>query len=262
MNPLFSSLGGVIVKLKGIRLITWYAHPSITPILRVAHLFSDKIVSSVFYAYPYKKDKLVVVGQGIDTDIFHNKNVKRENIILYAGRISRSKDIGTLIKAYKINESFLRDYKIYLLGDVIEMDGSDYIGELKQLIESLSLKNKVIFKPAISRGDLPNFYSISKLFVNLTPAGFGDKVAWEAMACETPTLVANPGMIETLGKYGTTCFFEYQNANLLALRMLEILEMSDTDSLKMGLYLRNRVKQLHSLESLPIKIMEQLCLSQ
>jgi len=258
MNQLFSALGGLPIRILGKRLVTWYAHPSLTLSLKAAHIFSNKMVASVYDAYPYKKDKLVVVGQGIDTDIFHNKNEKRENIILYAGRISRSKDIGTLLKAYKINESFLSDYKIYLLGDIIEMDGSDYVGELKQLIESLNLINKVIFKPSISRGLLPNVYSISKLFVNLTPAGFGDKVAFEAMACETPILVANPGMIETLGKYGESCFFEYQNANLLAVRMLEILEMSDTDSSNMGLYLRNRVKQLHNLESLPIKIMTHL----
>lgn len=255
MNQLFSALGGFVLKVRGVSLITWYAHPSVTISLKIAHFFSTKMVASVFEAYPYNKDKLVVIGQGIDTDIFENKTENKENIILYTGRISRSKDIDTLIKAFKINETYLSGYKIHLIGNVIEMDGSDYISELKYLIKSLNLEDKVIFKAAVLRNLLPNVYSHSKLFINLTPAGFGDKVAWEAMACETPTLVANPGMKETLGEYENLCLFEYKNENDLAIKMLQILQMSDKERNQMGLYLRNQVIKLHSLEALPHKVL-------
>ncbi len=70
MMPEFSGLGGPLLRACGIPLVTWYAHPSLTLPVKVAHFFSNRMVTSLPGAYPYRKDKLSVIGQGIDTELF------------------------------------------------------------------------------------------------------------------------------------------------------------------------------------------------
>jgi hypothetical protein len=70
MMPLFIILAAPVLMRKRIPIVTWYAHPSLTRTLKLAHRLSDYIVTSLPTAYPYKHDKLRVIGQGIDTDLF------------------------------------------------------------------------------------------------------------------------------------------------------------------------------------------------
>src|SRR4030095_4048346 len=70
MMPVFSALGGPILRARRIPLGTWYAHPSLTLWVRLAHFFSNRMVTSLSHAYPYRKAKLSVIGQGIDTALF------------------------------------------------------------------------------------------------------------------------------------------------------------------------------------------------
>src|SRR5947207_1803808 len=70
MIPLFTVLGGPILKAKRIPIVTWYAHPKVTRILKIAHRLSDRMVASLPTAYPYSQDKLTTIGQGVDTKLF------------------------------------------------------------------------------------------------------------------------------------------------------------------------------------------------
>ena len=70
MMPLFTVMAGPILKVMGIPIITWYAHPNVTWMLRAAHRLSTHMVASVSNAYPYRRDKFTVIGQGIDTGLF------------------------------------------------------------------------------------------------------------------------------------------------------------------------------------------------
>ncbi|KAB2647915.1 MAG: glycosyltransferase, partial [Verrucomicrobia bacterium] len=102
MMQVFSALGGPVLRARGIPLVTWYAHPSLTLSLKLAHFASNRMVTSLPTAYPYRKDKLTVIGQGIDVALFTpatDGNV-REDVILCVGRLSRVKDHPTLIRAF------------------------------------------------------------------------------------------------------------------------------------------------------------------
>jgi len=70
------------------------------------------------------------------------------------------------------------------------------VAELRQLAGE-----NVVFAPPVPRHELPAHYQRCAVHVNLTPAGFGDKVAWEAMSCGRPCLVANEDLRETLGRH-------------------------------------------------------------
>ena len=101
MMPAFSVLGGPILRARRIPLVTWYAHPNLTLWVRLAHFFSNRMVTSLPHAYPYRKNKLSVIGQGIDTALFAAlpTAVASDDLVLCAGRISRVKNHPTLLRA-------------------------------------------------------------------------------------------------------------------------------------------------------------------
>lgn len=256
MNQLFSALGGLILRIINIPLITWYAHASITKSLKIAHYFSKFMVASVYEAYPYKKEKFRVIGQGIDTNLFRKKkNIKSQDIILYSGRISKVKNIETLIKAFTIVKVKYNSLILQIVGDAISSEDQKYLIELKLLIKSLDIQKSVNFEKSKQRSLLPDLNNQCTIYINMTPTGSGDKVAWEAMACEIPTIVANTGMAETLGEYKDLCLFEYEDEIDLSEKMIKIMEMTDIERSAMGMYLRKQVIKLHSLEALPQKVL-------
>lgn len=259
MNQLFSALGGAILRLKGIPLVTWYAHSSITFSLKLAHFFSDYTVASLYNAYPYKKEKLHVIGQGIDTNLFQNQHVVKDSPvfrILYSGRISAVKRIDTLIKATGLLKSRgITHIQVLITGNASNEVDKLYLKELEQLAHSLDVTSLVFFSPALPRHQLPALNSSVDLYVNLTPVGSGDKVAWEAMACETPTLVSNTDFAETLGMYKEQLLFEVGNEADLAQKIEALLLKTQEEMNAMGRYLREQVIALHGLERLPVKVL-------
>jgi glycosyltransferase involved in cell wall biosynthesis len=125
---------------------------------------------------------------------------------------------------------------------------------LHQLVEELNLQDIVSFHPPVPQRALPNWYRRCTVHVNLTPTGFGDKVAWEAMACAKPCLVANEGFRETLGEYSNILFFRYNDSIDLASKLSLILDLPFPEQKCIGQYLRERVVQIHSLDKLVMRL--------
>jgi glycosyltransferase involved in cell wall biosynthesis len=94
--------------------------------------------------------------------------------------------------------------------------------------------------------------------VNLTPAGFGDKVAWEAMSCARPCLVANADFAETLGERRGELLFVLNDPHDLAAKLTALLQKSPAERAEVGRYLRGQVEQLHSLPRLADRILDEL----
>jgi len=94
------------------------------------------------------------------------------------------------------------------------------------------------------------WYRRSTVHVNLTAAGFGDKVALESQACGRPTLTANEDFRETLGRYAETLLFRHGDADDLSERLLRLLALSPDEREEMGSYLRERIQRLHGLTGL------------
>jgi glycosyltransferase involved in cell wall biosynthesis len=254
MNHLFTNLASPVLKPLGIPIVTWYAHPQVTFSLKLAHFFSDRMVASVATAYPYKQDKLVVVGQGIDTELFCPPQAKVDGelpIILCAGRISPVKDHPTLLKSVALlRKSWHSQFKVVILGPVPNREGELYLESLHTMAEELGIQDIVDFKPGVPMSELPSWYQKCTVHVNLTPIGFGDKVAWEAMSCGKVCLLANEGFRETLGKYQEELLFKYGDAEDLLAKIMNVLTQSQDQRESIGNYLREQVIAMHSLGNL------------
>jgi glycosyltransferase involved in cell wall biosynthesis len=257
MMPPFSVLGGPVLRARGIPLVTWYAHPSLTPMLKLAHFASNRMVTSLPAAYPYRTDKLSVIGQGINTDLFSpgEEGCVREDVILCVGRISRVKDHPTLIRAFaKLPEKF----RLVILGATAGAPDEAYLTELHALIAELKLGERVIFEQPVPPTELPAHFQSCTVHVNLTPAGFGDKVAWEAMSCGRPCLVANADFAETLGHTRDATLFRTGDADNLAAKLTAMLAQPPVERAAIGSYQRTQVERLHSLPRLADRVLAEI----
>ena len=254
MMPVFSALAGPVLRLRGIPLVTWYAHPSLTPTLKLAHFASHRMVTSLPTAYPYRKDKLTVIGQGIDTALFApGAALVQDRAVLCVGRISPVKDHPTLLHAVaKI------DCRLAILGATAGAEDEKYLAHLHRLVSELGISHRVTFVPSVPPAELPAHYSRCDLHVNLTPVGFGDKVAWEAMSCARPCLVANDDFRETLGDYPDDLLFKHGDAEDLAKKLTALLSRSEEERAQIGEYLRAQVERLHSLPALAGRILAEV----
>lgn len=258
MMPLFTVLAAPFLRARRIPIVTWYAHPSLTWILRLAHHFSRNMLASVTTAYPYKRDKLIAIGQGIDTKLFSpNVEVPLDEppILLCVGRLSAVKDIPTLLRATALlRQTWKQPFRVVLVGGAGSPRDESHVRALHEQINRLGIENIVHFEPPVAMDKLPFWYRRCAVYVNMTPTGSGDKVAWEAMSCGSPCIAANEGFRETLGKYAERLLFPYGDAESLAARLHWALSLSESERGQLEHYLRAQVVSGHSLNGLATKL--------
>ena len=251
MMPAFSVLGGPVLRARAIPLVTWYAHPSLTPTLRLAHRLSDRMVTSLPTAYPYRDDKLAVIGQGIDTDRFSPGGEEADPpLVLCVGRLSPVKDHGTLIEALARLRAHGGRFRVAVIGGPATTRDEAHARELKVRADARGLGAIVDWVGPVVPEALAGWYRRAAVHVNLTPAGFGDKVALEAMSCGRPCLVANDDFRATLGPAAAALCFPPGDAGVLAERLRDLLRLTAAERSAIGAELRARVVEGHGLDRL------------
>lgn len=254
MIPIFTILAAPILKVLGIPLITWYAHPKLSNTLKVAHHFSDLMVTSFPTTYPYLHNKLAVIGQGINTDLFSpGESIETSDtaMILCVGRISPAKEHKILLNAIALLCKWYGEvFHAVILGEPATPSDAKYLISLQRYAATLEIENITHFQPAVPYAELPYWYQKCTVHINLTPEGFGDKCALEAMSCGRPCIIANEAFRETVGKFADQLIFRERDAHDLARKLLWLLKMSSEDRNEIGSYLRQQVIKMHGLKRL------------
>jgi glycosyltransferase involved in cell wall biosynthesis len=254
MIPIFTILAAPLLRAKRIPIVTWYAHPDLPQQLKLAHRLSDRMVTSLATSYPYRRDRLTVVGQGIDTDLFSpDSRVVRDDppLVLCAGRLSPVKDHATLLRAVaKLHHVKRLSFQVVVIGDPALPEDHAYMRSLHQRVRDLQIQASVSFMASITLTELPEWHRRSLLEVNMTPTGSGDKVVLEAMACGTPCLFVNRGFEETAGDLSEGLWFHQGDSDQLAERIAYWMSLSATERELAGVYLRNQVIRLHNVDRL------------
>jgi len=143
-------------------------------------------------------NKIEIVPNGIDFSEFEELpkkgafrkrySIKRdEKIILYLGRLDKTKGINLLVKAFADLYKDLNNIRLVLIG-------RDYGAEtyLKNLISVSKIDDKVIFTGFVSKNEKMEAFVDSEVFV--TPSFYGFPHTFlETMACGTPLITTDKG---------------------------------------------------------------------
>lgn len=180
--------------------------------------------------------KAVLFRGGIDMDKFSpDANLKKENKILYTGRILPHKGINYLIEAFRLLET--ADYRLIIIGKVYD---EQFYSELKQLSTGLPVEfthdatdqrllyeyrsAKVTVLPSVHTSCYGNYTPVPELM------GFA---LLESQACGTPVICTDAGAMSEFVDNGCTGFIVRQNsAQAIADALHKIINLSQTDYMK------------------------------
>jgi len=170
---------------------------------------SDYMVSHVKWAFGLPDDKLVMVPNGVNTNVYENiqeQNCKpfrtafalpEEKLVLFVGRLVYEKGAQVLINAIprileKVNAKFV-------------IVGSGYMKEqLSSIVRSMGLEHKVLFTGFVDEETLLRLQSCAD--VSVVPSLFEPFgiVALEAMAAKSPVVVSDTGGLSEIVDHDST----------------------------------------------------------
>jgi len=197
MNPIYIVLGGWFWKLMNKKVALWYTHKAVDLKLRIAERFVDVIFTAAEESFTLKTTKKIVVGHGIDVEIYANqpraKIIGSEPIsIISVGRITPIKDPITLIEVARIlKEKWDKKFTVTFIGSPVTKADREYSNKIKALADKYNLNDIVSFIGDVKPVNMPAKYALADISVNLTPTGGLDKAVLESMASGVPVLTSN-----------------------------------------------------------------------
>ena len=174
-------------------------------------------------------DKIHIVPNGVDSDVFNPVLVNAKNIgnqlelegkkvIFYSGRLTGQKGIMYLLHALQKVKKRIHNVVLLIAGD----------GPQEQLLRrttaSLGLVDNVIFLGKIDHKKIPDLYAVSDIFVLPSLSESFPNVMLEAMAMRKPIVITKVGVVpELLDDHENAILVEPGNSVELANSIVELL---------------------------------------
>ena len=258
MNKEYLALGGLFWRLWSKKTALWYNHRYGNVWGKLAGLLAHRIFFTSPFSFFSKNTKARQMPAGIDTEKFKtpadaealagkkNSKLKTQNSILFLGRLAPVKKPDVLLKAAKILDAQGTDFTLDFVGEPGFRDTA-YFTNLKKEARELEKKGKVKFPGKVSNEQAPTVFSRHEIFVNLTDSGSFDKTILEAMACESMPLVSSQSYEKVLP---LEFIFKEGDAEDLAVKLLKVLALPESEARILGQKFRQYVLAGHSLDLL------------
>jgi len=176
-----------------------YAHNAVEDCGRVISISKDSYRSTI-ELFPQVKDKILLLRNGYNNDIFYPVDVDRkallakhglayrgERIVLFAGKMTAFKGVDILLNAVQRYERSCPGGFITVIAGTGEEDG-----KLRRLAKELGLES-AHFIGHKSQSELRRLYSAADVFAMPSRSEAFGLVALEAMACGLPVVASNVG---------------------------------------------------------------------
>jgi len=243
MNPEYIVLGGWFWRLWQKKVALWYVHRQTNFKLWVAEKFANTIFTSAPESFQMKSKKVRYVGHGIDIDRFKLQKISNSGKVLHVGRITRIKNIDTIIRA-------LKGRNLTLVGETITADDREYKQELETLASEIGVQ--VDWLGAVSNDQLPAVYADHSISINASPDGGMDKSVLESLASGCPVFVCNSAFRRIFADYANIFMLKYRDFEDLR----EKLNLWEQNSQKQGIMseLSDEVRNRYDIGTLVSKV--------
>lgn len=249
MNQIYVLLGGFIWKIFNKEVYLWYTHKSVTQSLKLSLIFIKNVFSASKESFRVQTSKLKVMGHGIDLDLFtfeNNKKYTDGNLnLVTVGRISRSKDLLTIINAIKVLKEKI-NIKIQIIGGTLTNDDNLYFDEINRYINDNNLSKYVEFLGSMSQDQILPYIKSADIFIHASSTGSLDKAALESLVCGTLVISSNDALLPILSKYNLV--FKEKNVQDLVNTIETFMNIRNKNEISLDLY--NLVNNSHSLTTL------------
>jgi glycosyltransferase involved in cell wall biosynthesis len=214
--------------------------------------------------YGVPKEKIDVVPNGVDTDIFTpniSKSQKEEimerynfeKALLFSPPVPR-KGLHLLIRALpKVTKEFPH-LKLLILNRIPTSD--TYYRYCNDLSKKLNIEEKVIFVGWVDDADLPKYYSIAYAYVLPTLYEAFPLTVLESMACGTPVCASKWGGLSEVITHGEDGFlFDPTNTDASANILITLLS-DDALRKRMGQNARKKIERQYTWDCIAEQYMK------
>ena len=195
MSPIFAIVAWPLAAIRCSRLVLWYLHRSRTLKLRLALMFSNRLVTADAESLTVRSQKIIAVGHGIDVERFtvsgRTPPVGRPLRILSVGRLSPIKGLETLIRAAALLGEHEIPVDVRIVGKAVMSGDHEYARLLQELVSRLGLTGSVHFWGFVPYRDIAPLYAWADIVVGCTPTGGIDKAILEGMAAACTVVTSN-----------------------------------------------------------------------
>src|SRR3989338_5565417 len=180
MNPEYVTLGGWYCFLRRVPVYLWYTHYTMHVHLWLSGIFCKRIFAATAQSLPQYEGnkKKVVTGHGIDIDFWLSHPVETDRLpatsLVAIHRLCRSQRLELGDRAPL---DFPQCHTITLYGRDVE---KEYVRELHELVEALTLKDRVFFLGPVPMAALKRVYPRYRVMVNMASETI-DKTMLEGM---------------------------------------------------------------------------------
>lgn len=189
---------------------------------------SSAMKKKVLELAPGINTRLSIIPMGTDlenTFIPSYETIRKENMLLFVGRLVEKKGVDLLIKAFANIYAQHPELELFIIGDGPEKN------TLEGLVFDLNIHTAVHFTGKISHNNLPQWYNMATIAIfpfkeaqNKDIEGLG-LVLVEAMGCKCPVIVGDvPAIHDVIKHQETGLIFAQNNINALEKNILELLK--------------------------------------
>ncbi|PIR53730.1 hypothetical protein COU75_04425 [Candidatus Peregrinibacteria bacterium CG10_big_fil_rev_8_21_14_0_10_42_8] len=236
MTPIWILIGAPLWILMRKRMYLWYEIKRGSWKLSLAMLLVRKVFAATEHGIPHSSKKLVVVGHGIDTEIFAKTLTHSDGPVVSLGRITRIKNYDVILRAFA---ELPADLQLFIAGGTVT--DADILEEkrLSDLARELGIEDRVSHG-WVAPDTVPDILQGARLFLHASQGGL-DKAILQAMSCGCPCVSTSVAAKSSLPEECVA------SEDSMAAQAKALLELSDHDQEALSDELHSIVEHTHSL---------------
>lgn len=227
-------------------------------IICVSPYSAEVVNSTAGRFFPGLQDRIHLVNNGIDFELFKpvdteqlaNKlgvNPQVDTILLHPHRPEPGKGLPETIRVVEqlVHRFGKRQIKVLVpewIETMVAADEESFYHQMNHLMDDLGVRENFTFIPWLSQAEMPALYSLGKatLCLGNFVEAFGN-VAYESLACGTPSVVARVGVHRTMLPDNLIDKVDFGDIDEAAVCVLSILEEGKINQSEVLAYLKEQM---------------------